>query len=74
MLALTEFGRKAAENGSGGTDHGTGGLMLNAQVKAATQELTLAFLQRVFDGDGQGLRRWPERHAGILARFTAEGA
>jgi len=30
VLALTEFGRTAAENGSGGTDHGTGGVMLYA--------------------------------------------
>ncbi|XDA98393.1 DUF1501 domain-containing protein [Sulfitobacter sp. LCG007] len=30
VIALTEFGRTARENGSGGTDHGTGGLMLMA--------------------------------------------
>jgi uncharacterized protein (DUF1501 family) len=30
VLALTEFGRTARENGSGGTDHGTGGVMLMA--------------------------------------------
>jgi uncharacterized protein (DUF1501 family) len=30
VLAMTEFGRTAAENGSGGTDHGTGGVMLAA--------------------------------------------
>ena len=30
VLAMTEFGRTAAENGSGGTDHGTGGLMIAA--------------------------------------------
>lgn len=30
MLAMTEFGRTARENGSGGTDHGTGGAMLMA--------------------------------------------
>lgn len=30
VLALTEFGRTARENGSGGTDHGTGGAMLFA--------------------------------------------
>lgn len=30
LMALTEFGRTAAENGSGGTDHGTGGAMLYA--------------------------------------------
>lgn len=30
VLAMTEFGRTVAENGSGGTDHGTGGAMLMA--------------------------------------------
>lgn len=30
VMALTEFGRTVQENGSGGTDHGTGGLMLVA--------------------------------------------
>ena len=30
VLALTEFGRTVAENGSAGTDHGTGGAMLMA--------------------------------------------
>ena len=30
VLALTEFGRTARENGTGGTDHGTGGMALLA--------------------------------------------
>ncbi len=30
VLCLTEFGRTAAENGTGGTDHGTGGAMIYA--------------------------------------------
>jgi uncharacterized protein (DUF1501 family) len=30
VLAMTEFGRTVAENGSGGTDHGTGGTMVVA--------------------------------------------
>ncbi len=30
VLAMTEFGRTVHENGSGGTDHGTGGAMLMA--------------------------------------------
>lgn len=53
---------------------GTGGVVLNGQVKAATQALTLAFLQRVFDGNGVDLQQWPARHAGILARFSTVGA
>ena len=53
---------------------GTGGVLLNGQVKAATQELTLAFLRRIFGGDGQDLQQWPARHADILARFSTEEA
>ena len=30
VLAMTEFGRTVRENGSAGTDHGTGGVMLMA--------------------------------------------
>ena len=52
---------------------GTGGVALNAQVKAATRELTLAFLQRVFGADDAALLQWPQRHAGIVARFSALG-
>lgn len=53
---------------------GTGGVALNAQVKAATRELTLAFLQRVFAGDAGPLLQWPQRHAGIVERFSVLGA
>jgi len=49
---------------------GTGGAALNPQVKAATKELALAFLQRVFDGRDEALARWPQVHAGILARWV----
>jgi uncharacterized protein (DUF1501 family) len=28
LVAMTEFGRRAYENGSGGTDHGVGGVLL----------------------------------------------
>lgn len=52
---------------------GTGGPMLNAQVKAATQALTLAFLQQVFQGQGDALTLWPKAHTEILARFTTVG-
>jgi uncharacterized protein (DUF1501 family) len=30
VLVFSEFGRRVAENGSGGTDHGAGGLMMLA--------------------------------------------
>jgi dienelactone hydrolase len=53
---------------------GTGGVTLNPQVKAATQALTLAFVGAVLGGDGRGLAEWPQRHAGILARFSVVGA
>ncbi|CAD5372687.1 Acetylhydrolase [Rubrivivax sp. A210] len=49
---------------------GTGGALLNPQVKAATQSLVLAFLQTVFDGDETALAAWPLRHAALLARFS----
>ena len=38
VMAMTEFGRTAAQNGSGGTDHGTGGtLMLGGGALAGGQ-------------------------------------
>lgn len=50
---------------------GTGGVALNPQVKAATQALALAFLQRVFDGRDDGLQRWPQAWGSLLARWVA---
>jgi predicted dienelactone hydrolase len=50
---------------------GTGGPVLNPQVKAATQALALAFGRGVFDGDTMALAAWRERHAPLLARFQA---
>lgn len=47
---------------------GTGGALLNPRVKAATRELTLAFLAKVFEGRDEGLLRWAERHADLIAR------
>jgi hypothetical protein len=38
---------------------GTGGLLLNGQVKVATKELAVAFLRQELHGDGQPLRAWP---------------
>ena len=49
---------------------GTGGVVLNPEVKDATRELTLAFLREVFLGDGSDLAPWGERHKGILARYV----
>lgn len=49
---------------------GTGGLELNPKVKAATRELALSFLRRVFDGKDEALARWPETYGPLLARWS----
>ena len=49
---------------------GTGGVLLNPRVKAATQELAGAFVRAVFEGDGSAISAWPQRHQDILARFS----
>jgi dienelactone hydrolase len=49
---------------------GTGGALLNPQVKAATQALSTAFLGSVFSGDSAALRLVGLRFAGLLARFS----
>lgn len=51
-----------------------GGVVFNPQVKEATRELALAFLQRVFDGSGAALERWPQTYAPLLARWVSPGA
>jgi dienelactone hydrolase len=51
----------------------TGGAVLNPRVKLATKELSVAFLNGVFRGDDRALADWPQRHAGIVARFAAHG-
>jgi dienelactone hydrolase len=48
----------------------TGGSDLNAQVKQATRELSLAFLQQVFEGQDAAMRAWPTAFAAIVSRFT----
>jgi dienelactone hydrolase len=53
------------------TDRGGTGGALNPQAKAATRELALAFVHAAFGGPELELHRWRERHAGILARFSA---
>ncbi|MFY8083064.1 MAG: alpha/beta hydrolase family protein [Rubrivivax sp.] len=52
---------------------GTGGALLNGQVKVATKELGTAFLRQVLQGDDTALRAWPQRHADIVARFVTAG-
>lgn len=49
---------------------GTGGAELNPKVKAATRELALAFLRRVFDGTDEALARWPQTYRPLLARWA----
>ncbi len=51
---------------------GTGGETLNPQVKKATRELMLAFLQKQWSGDSQALAKWPAEHAPLVARFEQE--
>ncbi len=53
---------------------GTGGVQLNAQVKAATRDLTLAFVTQVFGGAAGPIDRWSERYRPIVARFVSAGA
>ncbi len=49
---------------------GTGGAQLNAQVKTATRELTLAFISQVFGGAAGSIERWTERYRPIVARYV----
>lgn len=49
---------------------GTGGAILNPQIKAATQALSMAFLGSVFDGDASALGNWARRFGGLLARTS----
>lgn len=55
------------------TDRGGSGGALNPKAKQATGALAVAFVRAVLDGDAQALALWPERHAAILARFSAVG-
>lgn len=49
---------------------GTGGALLNPQVKAATQALSTAFLGSVFSGDGTALQQVGLRLGSLLAQFS----
>lgn len=55
------------------TDRGGSGGALNPKAKRATGALAVAFVRAVLDGDAQAMTTWPERHAAILARFSAVG-
>ncbi len=48
----------------------SGGAGLNAQIKAATQALSMAFLGYVFEGDETGLGQWARRFGGLLSRSS----
>lgn len=43
---------------------------LGERVHEASAALTLAFVQRVFDGRADALVRWPEQYRGLLARWS----
>jgi acetyl esterase/lipase len=49
----------------------TGGFDLNPKVKAATSELSLAYLRLVLNGEEAPLRDWQRRHGALLARWQA---
>lgn len=84
VLAMTEFGRTARENGTGGTDHGTGGLMLLAggavrggQVAGTWPGLSEADLYARRDlmptGDVRAGAAWVMRGLTGLSRADLEG-
>jgi predicted dienelactone hydrolase len=56
------------------TDRTQAGGAINAQVKAATRQLTHAFLRDVFDGEDAGLRAWPQAFGAIVARYSRAGS
>jgi hypothetical protein len=51
---------------------GTGGLSLNPQVKIATRQLALAFLDGVQTRNYRAMDAWPLRNAEILAKFEKQ--
>lgn len=52
----------------------TGGRVLNAQVKVATADLGLAFLDLVFERDATALAQWQTTWQAILARSPGVGS
>jgi len=53
---------------------GTGGALLNPQVKAATKDLTLAFLRHVLEGRDDAYQSWQGRYRDIVARWLSKGS
>jgi hypothetical protein len=45
-------------------------MLLNPQVKAATQALSTAFLGSVFQGDREALPLAAQRYGSLLSRFS----
>ncbi|MDF0599173.1 DUF1501 domain-containing protein [Psychromarinibacter sp. C21-152] len=85
VLAMTEFGRTVAENGSAGTDHGTGGAMVMAggalrggRIYGDWPGLAEADLYDRRDlmptGDVRAYAAWAMRGLYGLDRATLEGA
>jgi hypothetical protein len=69
LLALFEGGSHSVF-----TDRpGTGGVVANPRIKAATQALVGDFVQAVFDGaaPAEALAPWRAAHAGLLADFRS---
>jgi dienelactone hydrolase len=52
---------------------GPGGPLLNQQIKAATRELSLAFVQRSFGQDATALQRWDRDWHSLVARSVGVG-
>lgn len=85
VLAMTEFGRTVAENGTKGTDHGTGGMMVLAggAIRGRTLHGHLAGLEEadLFQGrdlmptdDVRRYAAWAIRESFGLDRAALEGA
>jgi dienelactone hydrolase len=48
---------------------GTGGVVQNPRIKAATKTLIADFVQAVLRGDGERLPRWQREHQALLAQW-----
>lgn len=51
----------------------TGGINLNPKIKEATQTLSLAFLQRVFEGAGEATVVWGKDYHALVSQFVTAG-